>query len=126
MKNMKSAPFGLVAVLALLAGLGGGLALGQRGGDEITNMETADSAEKAEGKPAAPPTIMDERTLYAGEKNVTSQHVVRAGRFELADGKGNIRAVFGLNPDGEPRLALADESGQIRGYAGFRVRLQVY
>jgi hypothetical protein len=121
MKNMKRVQYGLVAVLALIAGLGGGLALGQHEGDAITKMETTDSPEKVEGKPLAPPSILDGRTQYADEKNVTTQHVVRAGRFELADQKGNIRAVLGLNPDGEPRLALANESGQILATIGLEL-----
>jgi hypothetical protein len=111
MKTMKKVRYGLAAVLILLAGLGGGLALGQRGGDEKSSTDS--TAEEEETKPALPPTIQDARTYYAREKNVTTQHVVRANRFELADEKGNIRAVLGLNPDGEPRLALADESGRI-------------
>jgi hypothetical protein len=121
MKNMKGVQYGLVAALALIAGLGGGLALGQHEGDAITKMETTDSPEKGEGKPLAPPSILDGRTLYADEKNVTTQHVVRAGRFELADQKGNTRAVLGLNPEGEPRLAMADESGQILATLGLEL-----
>jgi len=113
MKTTKKVRYGLVAVLVLLVAFGGGLALGQRGGDEQANVESNSAAEEEGGKPAIPPKIEDARTLYAGEKNVTTQHVVKANRFELADEKGNIRAVLGLTPDGEPRLALADESGRI-------------
>src|SRR6478672_3949978 len=106
---MKRARYGLGALLVLLIGLGVGLALGQLEGNEQTSTEQTESEE---GK-AIPPSIQNEKTFYAREQNVTTQHVVRANRFELADQKGNIRAVLGLNPDNEPRLALADESGRI-------------
>jgi hypothetical protein len=120
--KIKKLGYGLVVVLSLLAGIGGGLALGQRGDDETTNTEAAGSAEKGgDTRNLAPPFLNDERTLYADEKNVKSQHVVRAGRFELADKKGNVRAVLGLDPDGEPRLALADESGQILATVGLEM-----
>src|SRR5262245_7216791 len=113
MKNMKGVRNGLVVMLALVAGLGGGLALGQR--DETANKDAAGSAVEEEegGKPAQPPSLLTEKTLYSGEKNVPTQHVVRANRFELADERGNIRAVLGMNQFGEPRLALADEEGRI-------------
>ena len=105
--NMKMKQYGLVAVLALLAGLGGGLPLGQHGGDEMATMgnEGTDSTKEEASdqlKPLPPPSLK-EKTFYSDEKNVPTQHVVRANRFELEDDKGNIRAVLGLSPDGEPR-----------------------
>ena len=110
MKMMKQ--YGLVAVLVLFAGLGGGLALGQRGGDETGNTGVGTTKEESsdEGKP---PPSLKEKTYYSDEKDVTTQHVVRAKRFELEDDKGNIRAVLGLSADGEPRIALAAPNGQI-------------
>jgi hypothetical protein len=110
MKNMGRVRYGLVALLILLAGLGGGLALGQLGGDEA---DSSAADEEEGGKPVEAPSLLTEKTLYSGAKNVATQHVVRANRFELADQHGNIRAVLGMNPNGEPRLALADESGRI-------------
>ena len=115
MKNMKKMQYGLAAVLILLVGLGGGLALGQLGGDQTAKDAAGSAANEEEegGKPAEPPSFLNEKTLYSKEKNVPTQHVVRANRFELADENGNIRAVMGMNPYGEPRIALADESGRI-------------
>jgi len=106
---MKKMQYVLVAILALLAGVGGGLALGQRGDEQAVDSAVSEE----EGGKAAPPSLLNEKSLYSGEKNVTTQHVVRANRFELEDENGNIRAVLGMNPSGEPRLALADDSGRI-------------
>jgi hypothetical protein len=113
MKRMKGEKYGLMVLFALLAGLVIGLLLGQHGSNGTANAEQAASVSEDEGTPAIPPNINNEKTLYSEEKNVTTQHVVRANRFELADDKGLIRAVLGLNQEGEPRLALADESGRI-------------
>ena len=103
---MKKTRYGLVAVLAMLVGLGGGIVLGHDepgskvGGGTVSNKEI----------PLAPPSILD---ANMSEENVATQEVVRANKFELMDKQGKIRAVLGMSPDGEPRLALADSDGQI-------------
>ena len=93
---MKKKPYGIVVVLALLMGFGGGMVLGQ---EEDGGNGDADSER------AAPPSILDTRKL---------EKVVQANKFELVNDKGQVRAVLGLNSEGEPRLALADASGQIQ------------
>jgi hypothetical protein len=102
---MKKTQYGLVAVLAMLVGLGGGIVLGH---DEPGSKGSGGTDSKQEK--VLPPSILDGNRL---EEDVTTQNVIRANKFELVDKKGKIRAVLGLSPEGEPRLALADPAGQI-------------
>jgi plastocyanin len=64
-----------------------------------------------DGKLFKPPTILEQKP--SGQES-PAEKTVRANRFELVDGKGNVRAVLAMTPDDEPRLALADRSGQIQ------------
>ena len=103
---MKKTQYGLVAVLALLVGLGGGMVLGH---DEPGSKSGGETDLKP-GKPLPLPSILDDNRP---EEIVATQEVVRANKFELMDKQGKIRAVLGLSPEGEPRLALADPAGQM-------------
>lgn len=50
--------------------------------------------------------------LWAQEVRVPE--TVRAGRFELADKAGKVRAVLGLSKDGSPEFDLRDAEGRPR------------
>lgn len=93
----------LLIVAVSLAVVGGGIVFGHADEEEEIRPIT-------KGKSRTPPTISD---LSTPQKDVGTQQVVRASRFELADAAGKTRAVLGLSPEDEPNFALADRSGRI-------------
>ena len=47
-----------------------------------------------------------------------AQKVVKAGRFEVVDSRGKLRAMLSMMPDGRPVLSLHDKDGRIRAVLG--------
>lgn len=81
---------GLIVVLALLAGLVGGLVSSQLFVGQPVFAETAQQNEK----------------------------VVVAGEFRLVDKQGKTHAVLKFSPSSGPSLAMIDESGRARAALG--------
>src|SRR5262249_3876724 len=62
-------------------------------------------------KSVKPLSVLEQKKT--GEE-VPAEKTIRANRFELVDSKGKVRAVLAMTADDQPRLALADRSGQIQ------------
>lgn len=97
---------GIVLVVLLMAGFGNGIVFSDEGHEEGLPGQIVPDA-----KPAKPPSILDENVPAQA---TPTQETVRANRFELVDSKGKPRAVLGMTPGDEPRLALADRVGKVQ------------
>ena len=80
-------------------------------GSSVKNEGEQNSITGGAGKPFKPPSILGKKP--SGQENPTGK-TIRGDRFELVDGKGKVRAVLEMTPSDEPRLALADRTGQIQ------------